>query len=113
MILENGCNITKSEKFKGVWILSVPTVCYPGPQKAIRVIFFQLNKLSIDVWFVRMGEYLAEIQLFENLESGAAKNLNIEKICFKVILIEFLVRDTMPIQSVGARAPSDLWLFWL
>ncbi len=26
MILANGCNITKSEKFKGVWILSVPTV---------------------------------------------------------------------------------------
>ncbi len=27
MILANGCNITKSEQFKGVWILSVPTVC--------------------------------------------------------------------------------------
>jgi len=27
MILANGCKITKSEKFKGVWILSVPTVC--------------------------------------------------------------------------------------
>ncbi len=27
MILANGCNITKSETFKGVWILSVPTVC--------------------------------------------------------------------------------------
>ncbi len=26
MILAIGCNITKSEKFKGVWILSVPTV---------------------------------------------------------------------------------------
>ncbi len=26
MILANGCNITKSEKLKGVWILSVPTV---------------------------------------------------------------------------------------
>ncbi len=26
MILANGCNITKSEKFKGVWIFSVPTV---------------------------------------------------------------------------------------
>ncbi len=26
MILANGCNITKSENFKGVWILSVPTV---------------------------------------------------------------------------------------
>ncbi len=26
MSLANGCNITKSEKFKGVWILSVPTV---------------------------------------------------------------------------------------
>ncbi len=27
MILANGCNITKSETFKGVWIISVPTVC--------------------------------------------------------------------------------------
>ncbi len=26
LILANGCNITKSEKCKGVWILSVPTV---------------------------------------------------------------------------------------
>ncbi len=29
--------------------------------------------LSIDVWFVRIGQYLAEIQLFENLESEGAK----------------------------------------
>ncbi len=28
-----------------------------------------VNKLSIDVWFVRIGHYLAEIQLFEYLES--------------------------------------------
>ncbi len=45
----------------------------------IRVIFFiikiytSINKLSIDVWFVRIGQYLAEIQLFENLESEGAK----------------------------------------
>ncbi len=25
-----------------------------------------INKLSIDVWFVRIEQYLAEIQLFEN-----------------------------------------------
>ncbi len=30
-----------------------------------------INKISIDVWFV--GQYLAEIQLFENLESEGAK----------------------------------------
>ncbi len=46
-----------------------------------------INKLSIDVWFVRIWQYLAEI--FENLESEGAKkskyweniekNLNIEK----------------------------------
>ncbi len=31
-----------------------------------------------------IGQYLAEIQLFENLESeGAKTNLNIEKIIFK------------------------------
>ncbi len=36
-------------------------------------------------------QYLAEIQLFENLESeGAKKNLNIEKIIFKVVQIKFL-----------------------
>ncbi len=49
-----------------------------------------LNKLSIDVWFVRIWQYLAEIQLFENLESESAKNLNIEKIIFKVVQIKFL-----------------------
>ncbi len=32
-----------------------------------------INKLSIDVWFVMRGQYLAEIQLFENLESEGAK----------------------------------------
>ncbi len=30
-----------------------------------------INKLSIDVWFVMIGQYLAEI--FENLESEGAK----------------------------------------
>ncbi len=35
-----------------------------------------INKLSIDVWFVMIGQYLAEIQLFENLESEGAKNYN-------------------------------------
>ncbi len=33
----------------------------------------EINKLSIDVWFVMIGQYLAEIQLFENLESEGAK----------------------------------------
>ncbi len=31
-----------------------------------------VNKLS-DAWFVRIGQYLAEMQLFENLESEGAK----------------------------------------
>ncbi len=26
-----------------------------------------INKIPIDVWFVMIGQYLAEIQLFENL----------------------------------------------
>ncbi len=37
-----------------------------------------------------IGQYLAEIQLFENLESEGEKNLNIEKIIFKVVQIKFL-----------------------
>ncbi len=35
-----------------------------------------------------IGQYLAEIQLFENLR--VQKNLNIEKITFKVVQIKFL-----------------------
>ncbi len=42
-----------------------------------------INKLYIDV-FVRIGQYLAEIQLIGNLESEGAKNLNTEKIAFKL-----------------------------
>ncbi len=38
----------------------------------------------------RIGPYLAEIQLFENLESEDAKNLIIEKIAFKVVRMKFL-----------------------
>ncbi len=34
-----------------------------------------MNNLSIDVWFVRIGQYLAEIQLFENLESEGSKKI--------------------------------------
>ncbi len=33
----------------------------------------EINTHSIDVWFVMIGQYLAEIQLFENLESEDAK----------------------------------------
>ncbi len=39
----------------------------------ISVIRVNFLKLSIDVWFVMIGQYLAEIQLFENLESEGAK----------------------------------------
>ncbi len=35
--------------------------------------FCEINNLSIDVWFVMIGQYLAEIQLFVNLESEGAK----------------------------------------
>ncbi len=50
-----------------------------------------INKISIDVWFVRIGQYLAEIQLFDNLESeGAKKNQNIEKVAFNIVQMKFL-----------------------
>ncbi len=33
----------------------------------------EINNIHIDVWFVRIGQYLAEIQLYENLEYEGAK----------------------------------------
>ncbi len=41
--------------------------------------------------FVRIRQYLVETQLFENLEYEDAKNLNIEKIAFKVVQMKFLL----------------------
>ncbi len=47
-----------------------------------------------------IGQYLAEIQLFENLESeGAKKNLNIEKITFKVVQMKLLAMHILLIKN--------------
>ncbi len=43
-----------------------------------------------------IGQYLAEMQLFVNLESeGCKKNLNIEKIIFKPVQMKFLAMHIM------------------
>uniref|UniRef100_A0A8C2IHK1 Bicaudal D homolog 1a n=1 Tax=Cyprinus carpio TaxID=7962 RepID=A0A8C2IHK1_CYPCA len=42
----------------------------------ILTLFIYINKLSSDVWFIRIGQYLAEIQLFENLKSEGVKKKN-------------------------------------
>ncbi len=44
----------------------------------------RVNKLSIDVWFVMIGQYLKIWNL------RVQKNLNIEKIIFKVVQMKFL-----------------------
>ncbi len=47
----------------------------------------RINKLSIDVWFVRIGQYLVVFKYnYLNIWNlRVQKNLNIEKIAFKVI----------------------------
>ncbi len=42
------------------------------------------------VYWVMIGQYLAEIQLFVNLESEGGTNLNIETIPFKVVQMKSL-----------------------
>ncbi len=50
-----------------------------------------INMLSIDGWLVMIGQYLAEIQLFDNLESESAKTSKYwEKLPLKVVQIKFL-----------------------
>ncbi len=51
-----------------------------------------INKLSVDVWFVRIGQYLAEIQLFKIWKLRVQKKkFNIEKkIAFKVVQMNSL-----------------------
>ncbi len=62
-----------------IWILYVTL----EHKTSLKCLFFEIeiyasseswiNKLSIDVWFVMIGQYLSEIQLFVNLESEGAK----------------------------------------
>jgi len=40
--------------------------------------------MSIDAWFVRIGQYLVEVS-GKNLESEGVENLKNEKIAFKVV----------------------------
>ncbi len=47
-------------------------------------------KLSIDVWFVRIGQYLAEINYLNIWNLKIIKTQNIEKIALKVVQIKFL-----------------------
>ncbi len=43
-----------------------------------------MNKVSINVWFVKIGQYLAKIQLFEIWNLRVQKKRNIEKIILKL-----------------------------
>ncbi len=50
-----------------------------------------INNLSIDVWFVMIGQYLArDATVCKSGIWGCKKNLNIEKIIFKVVQMKFL-----------------------
>ncbi len=51
-----------------------------------------IKKLLIELWFVRIGQYLAEIQLFDNLESEGAKKSF--KLAFKIVQMKFLAMHT-------------------
>ncbi len=58
-------------------------ICYLSFANLLRTLATGYN---VDVWFVRNRTLLAEIQLFENLESESAKKIkNSEKIAFKVV----------------------------
>ncbi len=76
--LLNACNNsvvnTSSRNFKIVLYVTLDhKTSHNGQFVLIEIYKSWINKLSIDVWFVRIGQYLAEMQLFENLESEGAK----------------------------------------
>ncbi len=49
-----------------------------------------INKLSIDVWVVRMDNIWSRYNYLKIWNLREQKNLNIEKIAFKVVQIKFL-----------------------
>ncbi len=75
----------------------VENKCDPGHKTSLKCNFFKIelyaspeswiNNLSIDVWFVMIGQYLKIWNL------RVQKNLNIEKIIFKVVQMKCLAMD--------------------
>ncbi len=58
-----------------------------------------------------LGQYLADIQLFENLESeGAKKKKNIQKIAFKLVQIKFLAMHITNQNMFWGNLQNDLCL---
>ncbi len=52
-----------------------------------------INTFSIDAWFVRIWQYLAEIELFKNLKSEEFQKKKCQarqKIAFKFVQMKFL-----------------------
>ncbi len=71
-------------------------------------------KLSIEVWFVRIGQYLAEIQLYKNLQSeGAEKNLSFWSILFAIATnIHVLFKTGFVVQGHIFGSPKNLFLHY-
>ncbi len=98
--LNNSIKLMDETWRRYVFFKSSPGNMWPWTTKPVLVSIFRnwdytsseswINNHSIDVWFVRIRQYLAEIQLIENLESEDAKNRNFEKIAFKVVQMKFL-----------------------
>ncbi len=44
------------------------------PTKSVWLSGMEINTLSSDVWFVRIGQYLAEMQLLQYIQSEGKKN---------------------------------------
>lgn len=66
------------------------------------------NTVSIDVWFVRIEQYLAKVQLFKNLKSeGSQKSKYWEKLPLKLSILtsqqclEPIKKDFSLILTVG------------
>ncbi len=63
-------------------------------RRLIHHLTIEQNKISIDVWFAMIGQYLDEIQLFENQESECNKKSKYWKNRFKVVQVKFLAIHT-------------------
>ncbi len=61
--------------------------------------------ISFPLLYGLLGPYLAEIQLFESLESEGAKNKHIEKITFKIVQMKFL-----PMHITNQKLSFDIFM---
>ncbi len=112
LVKNHMCPLFLSWRQYYLWLWTIKPVTRVNVLIELRL-YIKLNKYAFHWCMVMIGQYLAEIQLFENLESEDAKNIYIF-INILYILIFFVekIGQVVKIKSLAMHITNQTFKFW-